>query len=190
MAGPFALGAGDPEAGAHAGAAAGHRLILQARVVIDDVGRFVDDPRHQGGLESVVSFAPLGTGLAAHGGHVRLFTPTADPDLKRMEYRALFTCEGRTYCLDGAKEVRRGSVLRGWAATTTLPCRLHDGDDERGAAVGAGVLHLTPLAFLVQLASFRTLHAATLTAGLQARARFLRFFAGELIDSYVTGGRS
>jgi hypothetical protein len=188
MAGGFTLGERDPAVGARRGAASGHTLDLRARVVIPDVRRFVADPQHAGTLDATIAFAPLGGALAAHAGHVRLFTPTPDPDLKRMEYRAVFTCDGRTYCLDGAKTVRRGSVLRAWGATTTLPCRLHEGADDRGAVAGAGVLRLSAARFAAQLTSFRAMHPASAADGAMAFARFFRFFAAELIDTYVTGG--
>lgn len=185
MAGGFAMGESDPVAGAGHGKRDATRLSMDAQVLIPDLARFVADPEHTGGLDARVSFAPIGEGLAAPGGVVKLFAPTPDPDLKLMVYRVTFTHAGRTYCLDGAKHVRRRRLWHSWTDTTTLFCRLHEGRDPSGPIVGAGTLRLTPLAFLRQLTTFRPLHARSLGARIGALVRFLRFFAGETIDTYL-----
>lgn len=185
MAGGFAMGESDPAAGARRGRRDATRLSLHAQVVIEDLSRFVADLGHTGGLDGRVSFPPIGDGLAAPGGCVKLFTPTTDPDLKLMVYRVTFRHAGRTYCLDGAKHVRRRWVWHAWTDTTTLFCRLHEGPDPSGPVIGAGILRLTPLAFLRQLTTFRTINAPSLGRRLGALARFFRFFAAETIDTYL-----
>lgn len=192
MSGGFAMGESDPVAGAAHGQRDATRLSLDAQVVIPDLRRFVGDPEHTGVLDAHVRFAPLGQELEAPGGCVKLFAPTADPDLKLMVYRVTFTHAGRPYCLDGAKHVRRRAVWHSWTDTTTLFCRLHEGSDASGPIVGAGTLRLTPVALLRQLTTFRTTNAPSVGRRLGVLARFFRFFAGETIDTYLfrrRGGR-
>ena len=92
---------------------------------------------------------------------------------------------GSTYCLDGAKHVRRRSVVGAWPDTTTLYCRLHEGPDPSGPVRAAGILRLGPLAFARQLVSFRTPNAGGPIRGAASLSRFLAFFSGEVIDSYL-----
>lgn len=185
MRGGFALGATDPAAGEGDGLRTGSRLSLQATAGIADVPAFVRDPRHAGRLTGRITFAPVGAEEAAAEGTFMLFAPTADPDLKQMIYRATFRVNGVAYCLDGAKHVRRRSVVRAWRDTTTLSCRLHEGVDTTGRVVAAGVLRLGPLAFARQLASFRTPGAAGPLHAVKTLAAFLAFFSGEVVDSYL-----
>lgn len=188
MAGWFALGETEPEAGARTGAAARTRLTLEAQVLIPDVRRFVADPRHEGELGGVVTFAPVGSNLIVRSGIVRLFEPTSDTDLKCIVYRATFGAAGRSYCFDGAKLVRRRSLVYGWTDTTTLYGRLYSGENTEGPPVGAGILRLSPLAFARQLGTFRTVRASTIREHAAAIGGFGLFFSRELIDSYL--GRS
>lgn len=184
MSGGFALGETDPAAGARRGAREVTPLVLRASLSIADVDAFVRDTEHAGTIDGTVTFAPLGVDMAGNAGRFRLFVGTGDPELKRMEYVLTFHNDRERFCLEGAKEVRRGSPLRGWAETTTLRCRLHAGGDVSGPIVGAGVLRISFAGFVRQVLSFRTTSNAPV-AGAGALAAFLGFFAGELLDSYV-----
>ena len=185
MTGGFALGESDPEHGARAGARDGTPLVLRVSLSIFSVKAFVADGEHTGVLDGSVSFTPIGVDLPASSGFFKLFTPTGDRSLKLMEYGMTFARGSDVYCLYGAKQVRRGSPLRGWRDTTTLPCRLHAGPDQAGPVVGAGIVRISPAGFASQLLSFRTVNGATLAAKARALAGFLAFFAGELADSYL-----
>lgn len=185
MAGGFALGETDPSRGERAGAQAGTTLVLSVSLSIPSVRRFVRDAEHAGTLTGSVSVDPLGGGLPSDSGFFKLFTPTSDPAVKLMQYRMAFRVGSAAYCLHGVKEIRRGSPLRGWKDTTTLRCRLHSGADDSGEVVGAGVLRLGILSFAQQLLSFRAINAHRPGDGPRAFGGFLRFFAGELIESYL-----
>jgi hypothetical protein len=189
MRGAFASGATDPIAGSRDGARAGTTLTLQAIASIADVPAFVRDPEHAGSLAGRVTFSAVGAERAECHGTFRLFAPSGHPDLKLMVYRAGFEAAGKPYCLDGAKHVGQRSVLGAWSETTTLYCRLHEGADPSGRVIAAGVLRLGPFAFARQLASFRTPNASGAIGGLRALAGFLRFFSGEIIESYLVPRR-
>jgi cholesterol oxidase len=106
-----------------------------------------------------------------------------------MVYRAIFEHAGAAYCLDGAKHVRRRSVLHSWTDTTTLHCRLHAGTDTSAPIVAAGILRLRALDFARQLFSFRTVKSPTFAAKAAALATFFTFFARELLDTYFRRAR-
>lgn len=188
MRGGFAQGMRDPGGGEREGRRVGSILTLHVTASIPEVAGFVRDPDHEGALRGTVTFPTIGADAAAASGRFRLFAPSPDPDLKLMIYRVTFAANGMQYCLDGAKHVRRHSVLRAWRDTTTLPCRLHAGIDTTADVVGAGVLRLSPIAFARQLASFRT-PAAHGFGSVAALARFLAFFSTELLDSYIVPRR-
>lgn len=184
MMGGFSFGETDPVAGARAGIASKQRLILHARVTIPRMDLFLLDPLHAGTLDGRISVEPLGRDLLA-AGVFSLFVPTGTPELKQIAYRLAFDADGRSYCLAGLKEVRRGSIFRGWSDTTTLYCRLHADGAETGAVLGAGVLRLTPWAFARQLSTFRGVNSPSLIDGTRALAGFATFFGRELVDSYL-----
>jgi hypothetical protein len=163
----------------------GGTLALHATATIPDVARFVADAGHGGVLGGAIAFDPFGPPRPISGGTFQLFVPTDDPDLKLMVYRATFEHGGATWCLDGAKQVRRRSILRSWTDTTTLYCRLHAGPDPAAPVVAAGALRLGPLAFAGQLFTFRTVQAATVAGKARALAGFFGFFSRELIDTYL-----
>jgi hypothetical protein len=189
MGGGFAPGATDPASGERDGRRAGTYLTLRVTAAIADVPAFVRDPEHTGRLTGSVTFPPIGAEQAPCDGVFKLFTPSGDPAMKLMVYRATFRVGDVEYCLDGAKHVRRRSVMRAWSDTTTLHCRLHEGADATGRVIAAGVLHLGPLAFARQLGSFRTPNATGLSGRVRALAGFLSFFSGEVIDTYVVRRR-
>jgi hypothetical protein len=189
MKGPFAHGATDPVAGAREGLGDGSVLELHATATIDDVPRFVADDEHVGELTGAVTYRPISVARLPASGVFKLFTPTPDPNLKLMVYRVTFEHDGRRYCLDGAKHVRRRAVWHAWRDTTTLYCRLHAGDDPQAPVIAAGVLRLGVLAFGRQLLSFRPVNAPALTHRARSFAGFLGFFSAQLLDTYFTRQR-
>jgi hypothetical protein len=185
MAGGFALGATDPEAGRRQGERAGTELAMHATVSIADLDRFLEDPAHAGSLSGTIDFPPFGTGIPAPSGLFNLFRPGDAPGLKLMVYELDFTHEGRTYRLAGRKNVRDDPGLDLWADTTTLFTRLHAGADTSAPVAGAGTLGLGVSDFIRMLGTVRVENAATATQRAAALTRFGRFFLGELWDSYA-----
>jgi hypothetical protein len=185
MKGGFMPQATDPVAGARAGAVAGRTLLFRVVATIPDAARFVQDPEHRGELGGSVTFDMLGADIPISGGSFQLFAPTGDPALKVMVYRAEFEHAGARYRLEGAKHVRRRSIVHSWTDTTTLFCRLHRGLDAAAPVVAAGVLRIGALDFARQLISFRTIGAPTMAGKARALATFFAFFSAELLDTYV-----
>jgi hypothetical protein len=184
MAGPFALGASDPDAGA----AAETRLTMHATVEIDDMDRFIDDPQHLGRLSGRVNFGPFGDEIRAETGLFNLFSPSESPMLKLMRYELAFDHASESYYLAGQKHVHDQPGFDIWKDTTTLFTRLHQGTDQSGPVVGAGILTLGVADLARLVSSMRVLgqpHEAP-----EVLAKFGRFFMGELWDTYARLAKS
>ncbi len=184
MAGPFALGETDPEAGREKGRLDGTALTMNAEVAIPDLDRFIVNPTHPGGLSGTVDFPPLGTGLAATRGVFNLFSPTDDPDLKHMVYELAVTHEGRPYYVAGHKQVRDDRGFDLWSDTTTLHTTLHEGDGKDAPVIGAGILTLGVTDLAALLSTVRVTGADGAGERAATVAKFGAFFLGELWETY------
>jgi predicted acylesterase/phospholipase RssA len=191
MAGAFALGATDPEAGARAGEEAGTRLSMHATVIVRDVEHFVRDPLHGGSLVGTIDFTPFGTGIPTGEGVFRLFSPAEESGMKLMVYELPFKHEGEDYYLAGRKEVRDDPGFDAWRDMTTLFTRLHRGTDAGGPVVAAGVLSLSVAEFTRVLASMHAVDTDSPIEAARLLAQFGRFFGGEVWESYqkLAGGK-
>ncbi|HTS52064.1 MAG TPA: patatin-like phospholipase family protein [Burkholderiales bacterium] len=185
MAGPFALGETDPEAGAAQGTASGTRLTMHASIEVQDIRGFVADPQHRGGISGHIDFPPFGQDIPSDAGVFQLFAPSGEPKLTWMVYELAFEHQGKPYYLAGKKEVRSGPVFRMWADTTTLYTRLHEGRDSSGPVAGAGVLTLGVGDLRRLLSTFHATDAASSGDRMRATGVFAGFFAKQLWRSYI-----
>jgi hypothetical protein len=181
MSGPLTLGESDPLVGAGKGR---HTpLTVHATISVDDLEAFIRDPQHAARLVAHVSYPPLGDYLPVKRGSFNLFRSGDNPSTRLMTYGMAFEHAGREYYLSGIKTIRDDQGPDLWHDTTRLYCRLHEGTDERGAVVGAGVIKLG-LGDLLRMVS--SMHSAREgVAGVQAVARFGRFVLGTLWDLYA-----
>lgn len=184
MAGSFSLEETDPAAGASAGARAGTRLAMHARVTIPDLQAFLADRQHRGRLAGSIDFGPLGTGLEANEGVFKLFTPSGHAGLKYMVYELGFEHDGGPRYLAGKKHVHDDPGADLWTDTTTLYATLHDGADANGPVMGAGVLRLDMGDFLKLMSTIKVTGARSAKQRAEAVSEFGRFFMGELWDIY------
>jgi len=181
MAGGFALGATDPEEGRRRGEAAGTALTMHASIRIQDLDRFLNVSEHPGGLTGTIDFSPLSVGIPASTGVFNLLKPDGE-GLKLFVYELGFTHDGKAYYLSGRKFVRQGgNALR---ETTTLYTTLHEGRDNTGPIVGAGVLTLHLNDLIRMLGTVRVRNAHSKSDEVAALARFGTFFLGDLWDTY------
>jgi predicted acylesterase/phospholipase RssA len=189
MKGPFALGATDPREGRAAGKAQKTELAMHATVSVRDMERFIADPEHTGSLTGSIDFTPFGQGIPAGEGIFNLFSPADDPQMKLMVYELPFQHGGESYYLAGRKEVKDDPGFDLWSDTTTLYTTLHRGTGKDGPVVGAGVLTLGIADFAKVVAGVRVTDAGATTDIPVTLARFGKFFAGELWDSYASLAR-
>lgn len=181
MSGAFSLGETEPTAGAGKGRST--PFTFHATISVDDMEAFIQNPEHAARLVAHISFPPFGKDIPTKRGSFNLFKASDDPKARLMTYGMAFEHQGREYYLAGTKTIRddRGADL--WHDTTRLYCRLHEGGDERGAVVGAGVLKLTLGELIKLVSSMRS--SLEGSEGRQAVLRFGQFFLGTLWDVYA-----
>ncbi|WP_225413514.1 hypothetical protein [Stigmatella hybrida] len=181
MSGPLALHETDPLTGA----TQGHPtpFTFHATIRIDDMEAFIRDPQHEAHLAAHVSYPPFGDNLPVKRGRFNLFKSGDSPDTRLMTYGMAFEHQGREYYLAGTKTIHDDPGSDLWHDTTRLYCRLHEGPDERGPTVGAGVLKLGLRELLKLVSSMRSSREGP--AGLQAVMNFGQFFLGALWEVYL-----
>ena len=140
MRGNITLGETEPAKGFSSKAAVA--VALHGAIGIDNIQDFVVDPQHQGDLCGHVECHRWGGWLPAARGQFGLFSPSSDPRLNYMVYRMEIRIDGKTHWFNGRKHVRIAGPWRLWPATTTLYVTLHEGSNETGPIVGAGILCL------------------------------------------------
>ncbi|OJH39033.1 hypothetical protein BON30_21365 [Cystobacter ferrugineus] len=181
MSGGLSLGTTDPRQGA----AQGRRtpFTFHATILVDDVDAFLDHPEHTARLLARAAYSPFGQELYVERGRFNLFRPGDAPRTRLMTYGLPFVSGGRAYYLSGTKTVHDHAGWDMWRDTTRLACQLHEGEDERGPVVGAGVLSLGLRDVLALIASMGS--CLPEPEGLQARLRFGEFFLGSLWQLYA-----
>jgi len=182
LSGGCSLGATDPDAGEKLGART--VFTLHAAIHIHDVQAFITNPNHTADLYSHFSFPPWGEDLPAEKGVFNLFNPAGDPGTKLIVYEFGFEHNGRHYYLVARKEIRQGSPVELWKETTSLLTQLHEGADETGPVVGAGILRVGISEITKMISSMHVTHAESAMDRAKALADFGRFFFGELWETY------
>jgi cholesterol oxidase len=124
--------------------------------------------------------------LTAYGGKFNFFV--ADPEhveTKRMLYALpLVAQDGKTYFLQAFKVFNPSPMTQAWPESTTAYVTLRQGGDAAGPILGRGILHIRPEDFQKQMLTMRATNVDGTVDQLKAVARFMRFFAGELVDCF------
>lgn len=183
MTGRITLGETDPVRGAANDAA--FPVSLHGTIDIDDIRAFVRHPQHRAALAGHLEIQRLGGWFPAARGNFGLFSPTENPALTHMVYEMAVSIGGRPMWFKGRKHVRIAGPWALWPATTTLYVTLHDGQDDGAPVIGAGILRLGIPALISLLATLHATGCDHWWAKLRANARFLRFFGGQLVRTYL-----
>ncbi len=185
MTGGFALGETYPRTGEQTGDAAGTELAIHCEIDIADVYAFIADPQHFAPIKGRVDFPPLGMNIPATRGVFNLFSPSDNPRMKYMVYELGFETGGRAYYLAGKKEVRDDPGFDMWADITTCFTRLHEGADQSGPVVGAGVIYIKREQLIGLIPTIHATNTTSKKESLKILADFGRFFMGEIWDTYA-----
>jgi cholesterol oxidase len=178
MSGYVTFGEPSFERGHERGRASDTSLVFRVTIEVDDVARLAANPGLAAAARGYVRCEALGGRFAVERGAFRLFVPDGGGPGRRMVYRLPFVDgTGHALALEGFKRLEPGPPTRLWPETTTLYTRLVR--EPAGAEpVAAGILRMTPPAFLHQLTTFR---AGSQRADL---GRFGRLFLRELWRLY------
>jgi cholesterol oxidase len=166
----------------------------------------LQNEEHKAGITGTVIAPTLSPQpLTVTGGEFNLFVRDPDePRARKMRYRMRMTSEeGKSYFFDGFKMVRDDPGLDMWSDTTTLYITVFEDDrqpttDDQTAVevtsvvsgpssvvVGKGILKIKPTDFARQMTTMQIKNAANMAQTLEANARFGRFFAGALFQTYA-----
>lgn len=156
-------------------------------VIARDATRFMDDKAHDAELVGSVEAPALSPEpLTISGGKFNLFV--ADPDRvesKQMSYAMTLTAKsGARYFFRGIKLIHDDGGFDLWQDTTTLAVVIHKGPDETGTRAYEGTLRIATSDLITQLGTLTVTDAPDLLSRLDMTARFGRFFAGQLFDSF------
>jgi cholesterol oxidase len=187
--GHIAFGEPDFRQAARVGRREGNRLQCRLALRIPDVDRFLGDPAHAAEVGGWIDCAALGGRLGIVDGVFSVAAERRDPIQLRVRYRLLFSdgCD-HLVTLRGYKVVRDDPGLDLWSDTSTLYTRLVRGDvrapsASAGGVIASGIVRLSPLGFLQQLASVRV-QGGSLAGRVRTLWRALQLFTGSLWGVY------
>lgn len=153
----------------------------------DDLDDLIESPEHRAEMVGSLSCRALSAHpMTVRNGRFQLFVDNlGDVETKNMIYRMVVDSEeGPHFFVHGFKTIRTASLVEAWPQTTTLYVTVHRGDDDAGPVVGRGILRIKPKDFARQMTTMRVIGARGHRQRVAALARFGRFFAGVLYDSY------
>jgi cholesterol oxidase len=156
-------------------------------ILAGDLEQMMADPDYTASLTGTVTAPVLSADpLTVTDGEFNLFTIDPDrPGTRRMMYRMRLTSEeGQVYYFEGFKIARDDPGLDLWRDTTTLYITLYNGEGMDSPVLGRGILRIYPDDFRRQITTVRIINADNTVQRLRAMARFGRFVAGKLFDTY------
>jgi len=177
----------DFERGAAAAEAADEPLEFILTIHVDDLDRLIADRDHEAPMSGTVKAPALSPRpLAVSEATFNLFNEDSEAiATNNMVYRMRLTAEdGREFWFHGKKLVHDDPGFDTWSDTTTLYVTLHEGTDESGPVIGKGILHISPTDLMRQLSTISAIGAEDAAEAVAAKAKFARFFALELVDTY------
>ncbi|WP_191489551.1 GMC family oxidoreductase N-terminal domain-containing protein [Pseudomonas sp. FEN] len=176
------------QAAAKSGEAQNSPIEFTLTITADDLNRLIKEPEHAATLVGTLDAPALSPyPLTASNGVFNLFEQYPQQvGVRHMNYDMKLTAEdGRDYYFSAFKTVPEDNgVLNIWSDTSTLYVTLYHGPDKRGAVIGSGVMHIQPADFAKQMTTMKVLNARNERERIEALARFGKFFAGILWDSY------
>ncbi len=176
------------EAAAKSGEGQNSPIEFTLTITANDLNRLIKEPAHAATLVGTLNAPALSPyPLTASNGVFNLFEQYEQQvGVRHMNYDMKLTAEdGRDYYFSAFKTVPEDNgVLNIWSDTSTLYVTLYQGPDKSGAVIGSGVMHIKPTDFAKQMTTMKVLNARSERERIEALARFGKFFAGILWESY------
>ena len=184
MRGYVSAGDLDYERAAERGAQAGlGETKFTLTITIPDLERLIGDPAHRGAIVGTVHAPPVAAGpLAVSEGVFQLLPLDVNAHGTRaMRYSMKLTAsDGQQFQFTGLKTVHDDPGPDVWDDTTTLAVDI----GKVGGGAYKGVLKIFPTDLAIQLTTLKALGAKDIASVLEAKARFMQFFAGAVVDTY------
>ncbi|MGH6869384.1 MAG: GMC oxidoreductase, partial [Methylocella sp.] len=168
------------------GREAGSEMEFTLTIASEDLDAMLTDAKHEAEMVGTLTCRALADQPMTVRGRFNLFVKNPDqPQVRDMVYRAkLQADDGRSFYFHGTKVIEDGAVIHAWPQTTTLYVTVSKSDEGGAPVIGKGILHIAPADFLKQLQTIEVTNARSTTARLAGIARFGKFFAGVLFDTY------
>ncbi len=157
----------------------------------DDSEKFLKEPDHLAAMSGTVTAPKLSASpMTISQGKFNLFiSDPTEPKNKKMVYEAqLHSIEGKSWFFHGYKEIKNDKGLDVWMDTTTLFITIYEGRDVTAKVVGKGKMVIEPKDFAKQLTTMKAINLEKGDKGISIIASFGKFFAGNVWDTFVSGG--
>ena len=177
----------DYEKGADKGKQENSEFSFTLTVISDDLDALLVEDDHTAiMLGTVIAPALSKQPLTVTEGNFNLFVK--DPDevgVRLMIYQMTLTDEdGTCWLMHGFKKVHDDKGFDVWDDTTTLFITLYEGSDRDAPVYGKGILNILPTDFAKQMTTMQALNASSKLEEVEAVAKFGRFFAGIVYETY------
>lgn len=176
------------EAAAKRGKSDNSPIEFTLTITANDLNRMIKEPEHAATLVGTLDAPGLSPEpLTASNGVFNLFEEYQEQvGVRHMNYDMKLTAEdGSDYYFSAFKTVPEDNgVLNVWHDTSTLYVTLYRGPDKTGEVIGSGVMHIEPADFAKQMTTMKVLNARNERERIEGLARFGKFFAGILWESY------
>ena len=162
-------------------------FVFTLTVSSDNLAALLEEKEHRAAMVGTVLAPALSSQpLMAVDGQFQLLVRDSNRVGRRlMDYRMQLVDEnGRTYFFRGFKSVEDDKGLDIWSDTTTLFITLYDGETAQAAILGRGILHILPADFARQITTMKVRNAENKIEEIKAVARFGRYFAGSIAETY------
>jgi len=185
MAGWLGIGKRDYVEGRIAGQKENTPIHFDARIIIEDLDRFINLAEHRARLEGTVTFQPLAGTFAMEDGTFNLFSVEPTRGIRQMTYSFRFTAaNGKKYFLSGHKNIKDDPGFDLVEDMTTLFTIVYEGADENAPIYGAGQVFFDLKDAPALMASMKVTGTIWLHQKVQARMAFMSFAWGAIRQEY------
>lgn len=192
MSGWLGIGEKDCVEGRLAGQQQNTPCHFDAKIIIEDLDRFVQLSDHRARLEGTISFDPLGGTFPMENGLFKLFSIDPSTGSRQIVYNFQFTAQdGKKYFLHGEKWIKDDPGFDVVEDLTTLFTTVYAGEDEQAPLYGSGQLcfdlkDLPALITSMKVTGIKFWEFWKWPLKVQGRIAFTDFAWGEIKKTYLS----
>lgn len=160
-------------------------IRFDAKIIIDDLDRFINLSDHRARLEGTITFKPLGGTFAMEDGSFNLFSVEPVQGIRQMTYAFRFTASnGKKYFFYGYKNIKDDPGFDLIEDMTTLFSTIYEGADETAPVYGSGQIFFNLKDAPALMASMTVTGTIWLHKKIQAQLAFMSFAWGAIRQEY------